>query len=101
MTQHNDHSEDTEDVSVGIAVRYVDSVQVLPFGGDDHAGINIDFVDHRETPAVDDEWGLDNDTDFGMKLSISNLDPEMAAQLLLAAAQFLQDTEWEEVESTS
>lgn len=101
MTQNNGHSEDSEDVSVGIAVRFVENLQVMPFGGDDHAGINLEFVDHSETPAVDDEWGLDNDTDFGLKLSISNLDPETAAQLLLAAAQFLQDTEWEEVESTS
>ncbi len=100
MNQHNGHDlEESEDVSVGIAVRYVDGVQVLPFGGDDYAGINLEFVDHRETPPADDEWGLDSDTDYGLKISISNLDPEITAQLLLAAAQFLQDTEWEEVES--
>lgn len=101
MTQNNGQNlEDSEDVSVGIGVRYVDGVQVMPFGGDDHNAINLEFVDHRATPpGADDEWGLDSDTDFGLKISISNVDPETAAELLDAAAQFLRDTEWEEVES--
>jgi len=88
-----------EDVSVGIAVRFAEGagLQVMPLG-EDQPGIHLAFVDHSQHPPSDPAWGIDPDSDFGLQVSIAGLDPEVASQLLHAAAQFIEDSEWEVVD---
>lgn len=98
MSHEHDHDDDEVTIAIGVQFNDDDSVRTLPFGGD-NLGILLEMADHSETPAnPNDGWDLDPESDYGMKVSINGFDPETAAQLLRAAAEFLEQTEWEEVE---
>lgn len=98
MSEDHVHDEHDEEVTVAIGVQFNDeeTVRAVPFGGDS-LGILIEVVDHGVTPAnPDDGWEIDPESDFGMKVSVNGFDPDTAAQFLRAAAETIEQTEWEE-----
>lgn len=95
MTHDHDHDEEVT-IAIGVQFNDEDDARTVAFGGD-NLGILLEMADHGETPAdPTDGWDLDPESDYGMKVSVNGFDPETAAQLLRAAAEFIEQTEWEE-----
>ncbi len=95
MSTDHDHDDEVT-IAIGVQFNEDDTVRPVPFGGENQA-ILLEMIDHSETPAdPTDGWDLDADCDYGVKVSINAFDPDTAAQLLRAAADFLETTEWEE-----
>lgn len=53
-------------------------------------GLHLELVDLSEG-AEDDDWDFDLPADLGLKILLGGIDPEVAVQLLRAAADYLEE----------
>lgn len=93
-----EESEEFE-ASLSVAARTVgvETLHVAPLSAQ-QPGLYLQLVDFANLQAADDdaEWDLDPSADLGLKITIAGLDPEVAAQLLKVAAEFLGQADFEQ-----
>ncbi len=95
---NNEHDHDEVTIAIGVQFNEDEAVRAIPFGGE-NLGMLLQMTDHSENPPSEaDGWDLDADSDYGLRVTINGFDPDTAAQLLRAAAEFLDETEWEQVD---
>ncbi|MDN5895600.1 MAG: hypothetical protein L0H93_16440 [Nocardioides sp.] len=91
MTE-NDHDHEEQEISLSVAAQALgDPSQAYTATlSDETPGIHLELVDLASAPASEeDDWELDDDADMGLKVMLGGIDPEVAAQLLRVAADFL------------
>lgn len=55
-------------------------------------GLHLELVDLSQgAPEDDDEWDFDLPADLGLKILLGGVDPDVAVQLLRAAADYLEE----------
>lgn len=92
MSEHNNvHEDEEEEITLSVAAQMLAD----PSGShtaqlsDSRPGIHLELTEIGADTAADDEWELDEDADMGLKVLIAGIDPQVAAQLLRVAAEFL------------
>ena len=91
----NEHSHDDEAV-VSIAAQMLadENAEHAAVVSDERPGIHLELVDLSEGISPEDaadEWDFDLPADMGLKILLGGLEPEVAAQLLRVAAEFLEE----------
>ena len=91
----NEHSHDEEAV-VSIAAQMLadENAEHTAVVSDERPGIHLELVDLSEGISPEDaadEWDFDLPADMGLKILLGGLEPEVAAQLLRVAAEFLEE----------
>ncbi len=91
----NEHSHDEEAV-VSIAAQMLadETAEHTAVVSDERPGIHLELVDLSEGISPEDEaddWDFDLPADMGLKILLGGLEPEVAAQLLRVAAEFLEE----------
>lgn len=90
---HNDHAgEGDEESTLSVAAQMIVDEGMTHSAeiGAGKPGLHLELAD-LSTATPDPEWDLDDDADLGLKITIGGMDPEVAAQLLKIAAEFLED----------
>lgn len=95
MSNEHTHGSDEEQV-VSIAAQMLvdDSAEHTAAISDERPGIHLELVDLSEGISAEDaadEWDFDLPADMGLKIMLGGLEPDVAAQLLRVAAEFLEE----------
>lgn len=90
--QHNAHDGEDQESTLSVAAQMIvdDGTTHAAQIGAGKPGLHLELADLNET-APDPDWELDPTADLGLKITIGGMDPEVAAQLLKIAAEFLED----------
>ena len=88
---HDHHDE--EEVTLSVAAQMIaDEVsEHTATVSQTSPGIHLELVDLSNGAPEDDDWEFDLPADLGLKILIGGVEAEVAAQLLRAAAEFLDE----------
>lgn len=93
---NHDHADD-EETTLSVAAQLIvdeDTAHTAEIGTGS-PGLHLELADLANTEP-DPDWDLDHSADLGLKIIIGGMDPEVAAQLLRIAAEFLEDASIED-----
>ncbi|MFC6153847.1 hypothetical protein [Nocardioides yefusunii] len=94
MSNEHVHEEEDQVVSIAAQMLVEETAEHTAVISDDRPGIHLELVDLSNGISAEDEadeWDFDLPADKGLKILIGGLDPEIAAQLLRVAAEFLEE----------
>jgi hypothetical protein len=96
-TEHN-HDEEAV-VSIAAQMMVDESAEHTAIVSEARPGIHLELVDLSEGISPEDEadeWDFDLPADMGLKILLGGVEPDVAAQLLRVAAEFLEEAVDEE-----
>ncbi|GGD12715.1 hypothetical protein [Nocardioides daphniae] len=87
------HDHDHEEAVLSIAAQMIadESAEHVATVSHESPGLHLELVDLSEGAPEDDEWDFDLPADLGLKILLGGVDPEVAVQLLRAAADYLEE----------
>lgn len=88
---HDSHDE--EEVTLSVAAQLIADEVSEHEATISHAspGIHLELVDLSNGVPADDDWEFDLPADLGLKILIGGIEADVAAQILRAAADFLEE----------
>ena len=88
---HDHHDE--EEVTLSVAAQLIaDEVsEHIPTISHSSPGIHLELVDLSNGVPEGDDWEFDLPADLGLKILIGGIEADVAAQVLRAAADFLEE----------